>query len=104
MKKTRSSRPLATLALSLTGLALLATSSFALEALPPCKQACLDQHQGTVEALLQTHPAPGENDALARRETVLKAIDALNNCVKACDLAPAPAPEPAPAPRPSKRK
>jgi len=81
----------------------LATQVFAAEPLSPCRQDCLNQHQGNVETLLRERPAP-DVDPLVRRESVLKAIDALSSCVKACDLAPAPAPEPTPAPRPKKRR
>lgn len=95
MKMTRSTRPLATLALMFSVLAL-ANPGFAQEPVSPCKQECMNKHQGNVEALMQERPVPGAVGPSAHRETVLKAIDALNNCVKACDLAPTPDPEPAP--------
>lgn len=108
MKMIRIARPLATITLMLSALTL-ATPGFAAEPLSPCKQDCLNQHQGNVETLLRERPAPGV-DPLLRRETVLAAIDALSSCVKTCDLTPAPTPipvaepAPAPAPRPSKKR
>lgn len=103
MKKSRFVLPLATLALTFSAL-VLGTPALAEEALSPCKQACLDQHQTQVESLLHTPPAANETDRLGRRQMVLDAIDALNNCVQACDLAPAsaPAPEPTPEPAPTR--
>lgn len=100
MKKNRIVLPLATITLTLSALAL-GTPTLAAGALSPCKQACLDQHQGNVETLLHTPPAANETDRLGRRQIVLNAIDALNNCVQACDLAPAPAPTPEPTPAPA---
>lgn len=103
MKKSRFVLPLVTLALALSAMAL-GTPVQAEEPLSPCKQACLNQHQGNVETLLHTAPAPGETDPLGRRQMVLNAIDVLNNCVQACDLAPAPAPTPDPTPVPVPNK
>lgn len=100
MKKNRIVLPLATITLTLSTLAL-GTPTLATAALSPCKQGCLNQHQGNVETLLHTPPAANETDRLGRRQMVLNVIDALNNCVQACDLAPAPAPTPEPTPAPA---
>lgn len=98
MKKSSIVLPLATLALTFS---VMGTTSFAAEVLSPCKQECLNQHQGNVETLLHSPPAANETDRLGRRQMVLNAIDSLNNCVQACDLAPAPAPTPEPTPAPA---
>lgn len=100
MKKNRIVLPLATLTLTFSVLAL-GIPTLATAELSPCKQECLNQHQGNVETLIHTPPAANESDRLGRRQMVLNAIDALNNCVTACDLAPAPAPAPTPEPTPA---
>lgn len=99
MKKSRLVLPLASLTAVFSALALGAPA-LAQEPLSACKQTCLTQHQGNVETLLHTPPAMNEADRLGRRQLVLNAIDALNNCVQACDLAPVPAPAPVPEPAP----
>ncbi len=91
MKNLRFTLPLATLAL-----ALVAGPVAAQETTTPCQQACIDQHKGKADTLLNTRPAPG-TDTETHRANVLAAIDTLNNCLKACNQAP-PAPVPGPPP------
>lgn len=102
MKMTRITRPLTTLALMFSILTL-ASPGFAQEPQNSCKQECQNKHLGAVEALIQERPSPTSAPE-ARRGEVLQAIDALNNCVKACDLAPAPTPAPEPTPEPAPKR